>query len=117
MNLRKTIVGTVLTAGLLLGGTTAAFAADAPTTRPPASAACKTAAHRLHELRVLDRRMKADYARLVRLRNAADKAGKDEAVAKIDAQLAKLKAAHTKVVAKIKTLAATVREECAAPAA
>ena len=61
--------------------------------------------------------MKADYARLVRLRNAADKAGKDEVVAKLDAQLAKLKAAHAKVVAKIKSVAATVREECAAPAA
>lgn len=64
--------------------------------------------------------MKADYARLVRLRNAADKAGKDEVVAKLDAQLAKLKAAHAKVVAKIKFRGGHrprgVRRSCGRPA-
>lgn len=117
VDLKKTLAGTVLTAGLLLGGTTAAFAADAPPTKPPASAECKAAARALHELRLLDARLRADYRHLVRLRDAAAKAGKDDVVAKLDARLAKLRSAHAKVVAKIKAKAAEVREECAPAAA
>lgn len=119
MNLRKTLAGTVLTAGLLLGGTSAAFAAAPPTARPPASAACKAAARQLHDLKVLDARMKAEYRQVVRLRDAAAKAGKTELVAKLDAKLAKMREAHAKVTARIKTVAAQVRTACApaAPAA
>ncbi|MFN8019382.1 MAG: hypothetical protein U0P45_14855 [Acidimicrobiales bacterium] len=117
VDLKKTIAGTVLTAGLLLGGTTAAFAADAPPTTPKVSAECKAAARSLHELRVLDRRLRADYRHVQRLRDAAAKAGKDDLVARLDARLEKAKAAHAKVVAKIKAKAAEVREECAPAAA
>lgn len=113
MNLRKTAAGVVLTTGLLLGGATTAFAADTPSPRPPASAECKAAAKTLRELRALDARLRADYARLVRARNAADRAGKTELVKRLDAQLAKMRTAHAKVVAKIKTAAEHVREECA----
>jgi len=112
MNLKKAVAGSVLTAGLLLGGTTTAFAADPPV-KPPASAQCKAAAHTLNELRALDRRLREDYRHLVRVRDAAAKAGKDDLVKRIDARLVKMRATHAKVVAKIKEAAAKVREECA----
>ena len=113
MDLKKAFAATALTAGLLLGGTTAAFA-EAPATTPAApSAECKAAARALHELRVLDARLRADYRALVRARDRAAKAGKTELVAKLDARLAKMRSTHAKVVAKIKAKAADVREQCA----
>jgi hypothetical protein len=114
MNLKKTIAGGTLAAALLLAGAGTAFATEPPPGRPPASAECKAAARTLHELRVLDARLRAEYGRVVRLRNAAAKAGKTEAVKKLDAQLAKMRVAHAKVVAKVKVAAAKAREECAA---
>lgn len=117
MNIKKSIAGTALAATLLLGGAGTAFATDAPPTRPPASAECKAAAHTLHQLRILDAHLRAEYAKVVKLRNAAARAGKTEAVKKLDAQLAKMRSTHAKAVAKIKAAAAVVREECAPAAA
>lgn len=117
MSITQRLAGTALAATLLFGGAGAAAASAAPAERPPATAACKAAAKTLHELRVLDARLRADYAKVVRLRNRAEKAGKTEVVEKLDARLATMRATHAKVVAKIKAAAAAVREECAPAAA
>lgn len=113
MNIRKTIAGTVLTAGLLLGGTTtAALAEGSGSTTPTVSVECRQAAQVLHRLRDADAHLRAEYRKVVRLRNAAARAHKTELVKRLDAQLAKLRTAHAKVVAQIKVAAAKVREEC-----
>lgn len=113
MNLTARLAGTALAATLVFGGGAATMASASTAERPPASAECKAAAKTLHELRALDARLRADYAKVVRLRNRAEKAGKTEVVEKLDARLAKMRATHAKVVAKVKAAAAAVREECA----
>jgi hypothetical protein len=114
MNVRKTIAGTVLTAGLLLGGTTtAALAEGSGSTAPTVTVECRQAAHLLHDLRALDAHLRAQYRRVVRLRDAAAKAGKTEVVKRLDAELAKMRTAHAKLVKRIEAVVAKVREECA----
>ena len=114
MNVRKSIAGAILASSLLLGGATAATAASAtptvPTTLTPAQ--CKTAAHKLHELKIVEAHLKADYARAVKVRDAAAKAGKTELVKVLDAKLAKARAANAVAVARVKALAAEIRTAC-----
>jgi hypothetical protein len=113
MNIRKAIAGTVLTAGLLLGGTTTAVLAEGSgSTAPTVSVECRQAAHVLHRLRDADAHLRAEYRKVVRLRDAAARAHKTEVVKRLDAQLAKMRTAHAKLVAQIKTAAAKVRAEC-----
>src|SRR3954469_11555308 len=81
MNIRKTIAGVALSGAILLGGTTAAFA-ETPPPRPTPTAECRAAGKALHELRVLDTRLRRDYARLVHLRNVAAAHHRDDLVKK-----------------------------------
>jgi len=117
MNIRKAIVGTVLAASLTIGGASAAFATESTPTRTPPTAACKAAAHTLHELKVLDARLRHDYAQLVKVRNALVKHGNTKAAKALDVRLAKMRKTHAAVVAKVKVEVAKVKAECAPKAA
>lgn len=116
MSVRKTIAGVALASSLLFGGAAAATATPSvPTTLTPAQ--CKAAAHKLAELKVVESHLKADYARLVKLRNAEAKAGHTKVVKALDARLAKAKAANAKAVAEVKKVAGEIRTACKAGAA
>ena len=113
MSLRKTVAATVLSASLLFGGATAALA-DAPTTHTPTAAQCKAAAHKLAELKKVEAHLKADYAKAVKVRNAAEKAGRTKLVKVLDKRLAAAKARNAKAVAEVKAVAAKVKAACKA---
>ena len=117
MNLKKKLTAIALTAGLTLGGSAAAFAAEPPPDRPPASAECKAAAQQLAALKRVDAKLRTQFRDLVRLRAVGDRNGNDALVAKLDARIAKLKTARAKLVERVKAEVAEVREECAAPTA
>ena len=118
MNVRKSIAGIALSTAVLLGGAGAAMAdtpAPGPTHLTPAQ--CKEAAHVLHELKIVDARLKADYAKLVHVRDAQAAAGHTKVVKVLDAKLAHMRAVHAKAVARVKAIVVKVKAACAPAAA
>ena len=115
-SIHKLVAGLVVAGTLTVGGASVAHAAEPPTRTPPTTEQrCDRAKELWQHLGTFDDRLHEHYQQLVDLRARAEAAGRTEAVARIDARLAKMKERDAQLHTKAQQIRERVGAQCELP--